>query len=254
MNCPKPVIFPKNVLAPNTANQSRAVRQSQIIQQGRCQPIRVVETQDTGPPGEIGPAGQEGAPGTNGAKGDKGDTGTFQPLVPNPEGTYQYATVTVNENGQVTNAVDNLNNINTLEGSTIRIIYNVQKQNIILNSQTESVANTWTNTISVGMLEPGTYMVSGVVKFQGTVVNNVVTSNIRGGKITINNGGNNNHTNGNMNYLNLTLPVSEYFVIDTSTMLSIMSYAEVDPNADTSPTYSIYIQIYKFSQQFVSPI
>jgi len=98
MNCPKPVIFPKNVLAPNTANQSRAVRQSQIIQQGRCQPIKVVETQgDTGPPGEMGPAGDQGptgemgptgqngistntgADGATGDQGPKGDQGTQGP-------------------------------------------------------------------------------------------------------------------------------------------------------------------------------
>lgn len=54
--CPKPVIFPKNVLAPNTANQSRAMRQSQIIQQNKCQPIKVVETQ-----GDTGPAGKDGS-------------------------------------------------------------------------------------------------------------------------------------------------------------------------------------------------
>jgi|UniRef100_A0A6C0AHQ4 hypothetical protein len=98
MSCPKPVIFPKNVLAPNTANQSRAVRQSQIIQQGRCQPIKVVETQgDTGPPGEMGPAGDQGptgemgptgqngistntgATGDQGTQGPKGDQGTQGP-------------------------------------------------------------------------------------------------------------------------------------------------------------------------------
>jgi len=57
--CSKPIIFPKNVLAPNTANQSRAMRQSQIIQQGKCQPIKVVETQgDTGP---AGPPGKDGS-------------------------------------------------------------------------------------------------------------------------------------------------------------------------------------------------
>jgi len=86
MNCPKPVIFPKNVLAPNTANQSRAVRQSQIIQQGRCQPIKVVETQgDTGPAGEMGPAGDQGPTGEMGptAKGEKGDTGPAQTVFLN---------------------------------------------------------------------------------------------------------------------------------------------------------------------------
>jgi len=89
MTCPKPVIFPKNVLAPNTANQSRAVRQSQIIQQNKCQPIRVVETQgDTGPPGPMGPTGEmgergqdgistnTGATGETGATGATGETGT----------------------------------------------------------------------------------------------------------------------------------------------------------------------------------
>jgi hypothetical protein len=149
MSCPKPVIFPKNVLAPNTANQSRAVRQSQIIQQGRCQPIKVVETQgDTGPPGEMGPTGdqgpagdtgppgqdgsstntgatgppgQEGAPGTNGtngtngAKGEKGDTGPAQTVYLNIQ--YRYGTSEAPTNIKLFNTTPLLSNRNcTIRG------------------------------------------------------------------------------------------------------------------------------------------
>jgi hypothetical protein len=135
MSCPKPVIFPKNVLAPNTANQSRAMRQSQIIQQNKCQPIKVVETQgDTGPQG---PQGDTGPP---------GEAGGFQPLVPNPEGTYRYATVTVNEFGQVANAVDNLNTITTLDTAV------AQNTSAIATNTTNITANTLaiaTNTTNI---------------------------------------------------------------------------------------------------------
>jgi hypothetical protein len=35
MNCPKPVILPKNILAPNTSNISNAMRIAQILKTQR---------------------------------------------------------------------------------------------------------------------------------------------------------------------------------------------------------------------------
>lgn len=75
--CPKPVIFPKHVLAPNSSNQSNAMKQSQQIRHNKYTPLPVVntmgETGPTGPTGSViiiagatGPIGITGPTGMNG--------------------------------------------------------------------------------------------------------------------------------------------------------------------------------------------
>lgn len=76
MNCPKPAILPQNVLAPNSANLSRAMKQSQQIQNNKCTPIRNVYT--PGPTGVIGPTGDSGPTGES-STGEMGATGAIGP-------------------------------------------------------------------------------------------------------------------------------------------------------------------------------
>ena len=74
--CPKPVIFPKHVLAPNTSNQSKAMKQSQLLRYTKYIPLPGINatggTGPVGPPGPvtIGPTGPIGGTGPVGMTGN----------------------------------------------------------------------------------------------------------------------------------------------------------------------------------------
>lgn len=79
--CPKPIIFPKNILAPNSSNQSKAMKQSQIIRYNKYTPIPVVNTVgETGPTGPTGPLIIVG--GSTGYQGNTGPVGMTGNSIP----------------------------------------------------------------------------------------------------------------------------------------------------------------------------
>ena len=80
--CPKPILFPKHVLAPNSANQSKAMRQSHSIRHNTYAPIPVIGTTGaTGYTGPTGPVTVNGPTGDQGITGPVGMTGNFLPPV-----------------------------------------------------------------------------------------------------------------------------------------------------------------------------
>lgn len=93
MHCCKPVLFPKNVLAPNSSNQSKAMKHSQPIRSSKYVAMPVVTTLgETGPIGPTGSVIPFDATGPTGVTGPTGMTGSSRPpvftnvqrFIPNP--------------------------------------------------------------------------------------------------------------------------------------------------------------------------
>ena len=79
--CPKPIIFPKHILAPNSANQSKAMRQSQMLRHTKFSPMPTIHA--TGAMGYRGPTGPAMVTGPTGSQGGRGVTGIPGTPIPN---------------------------------------------------------------------------------------------------------------------------------------------------------------------------
>ena len=79
-----PIIFPKHVLAPNSSNQSKAMKHSQLIRSSKYASMPVVTTiGKTGPTGPTGTVIPFDATGPTGVTGPTGMTGSPSPVFTN---------------------------------------------------------------------------------------------------------------------------------------------------------------------------